>query len=67
LSRKDKTLKLLVRGKHITSVDRVKPAYIFNEDDNGHTTFKPATTSTPSEITISILTSIAPATDNTII
>jgi hypothetical protein len=47
LSRKDKTLKLLVHGKPITvSADRVKPAYIFNEDDCGTTTFKPATTAT---------------------
>jgi cleavage and polyadenylation specificity factor subunit 1 len=53
LSRKDKTLKLLVRGKSIiVSADRVKPAYIFNEGNSGHTTFKPATTTTttPSEI-----------------
>jgi hypothetical protein len=34
LSRKDKTLKLLVRGKPITV-----SAYIFNEDDCGTTTF----------------------------
>jgi hypothetical protein len=48
LSRKDKTLKLLVRGKPVTvSSDRVKPAYIFNEEDCGTTTFKPATTATP--------------------
>jgi hypothetical protein len=48
LSQKDKTLKLLVHGKPFTvSVDRVKPAYIFNEDDSGATTFNPATTATP--------------------
>jgi hypothetical protein len=33
LSRKDKTLKLLMRGKPIiVSANRVKPAHIFNED-----------------------------------
>jgi hypothetical protein len=48
LSWKDKTLKLRVRGKPITvSADRVKPAYIFNEDDSGHTTSKPAASATP--------------------
>jgi transposase InsO family protein len=48
LSRKDKTLKLLVRWKSIIeSVDRVKPAHIFNEDC-GHTTSKPAASATPS-------------------
>jgi hypothetical protein len=47
-SRKDKTLKLLVRGKHITvSAERVKSAYIFNEDDCEHSTSKPASTATP--------------------
>jgi transposase InsO family protein len=52
---KDKMLKLLVRGKPITvSADRMKPAYIFNEDDSGHNTSKPAAsaapTTTPSDI-----------------
>jgi hypothetical protein len=48
LSWKDKTLKLLVGGKPIIlSVVRVSLAYIFNEDDCGTTTFKPATTGTP--------------------
>jgi hypothetical protein len=50
LSRKDKPLKLLVRGKPITvSADRVKPAYILNEDDSGHTTPKPTDTATPTK------------------
>jgi hypothetical protein len=45
MSRKDKTLKLLVRGKPITvSADRVKPAYILNENDSGHTIPKPTDT-----------------------
>jgi hypothetical protein len=48
LSRNHKTLKLLVREKPITvSVGRVNPAHIFNEDNCGHTTFKPVTTVTP--------------------
>jgi hypothetical protein len=35
-------------GKPITvSADRVKPAYIFNEDDCGSTSLKPATTASP--------------------
>jgi hypothetical protein len=43
LSRKDKTLKLLVRGKPFTvSADRVKPAYILNENNSEHTIPKPA-------------------------
>jgi hypothetical protein len=47
LSRKDKTLKLLVRGKPIiVSADRVKPAHIFNEDDSGHTPSKSAASAT---------------------
>jgi hypothetical protein len=47
LSRKHKMLKLLVHGKPITvSADRVKPAYIFNEDDSGHTISKHADTAT---------------------
>jgi cleavage and polyadenylation specificity factor subunit 1 len=55
LSRKDKTLKLLLRGKPIiVSADRAKPAHIFNEDDSGHTTSKAAATATftttPSDI-----------------
>jgi hypothetical protein len=50
LSRKDKTLKLLVRDKPITVfADGVKPAYIFNEDDRGHTIPKPADTATPTK------------------
>jgi hypothetical protein len=50
LYRKDKTLKLLVLGKLITvSADRVKLAYIFNEDDSGHTISKPAATATPAK------------------
>jgi hypothetical protein len=48
LFRKGKTLKLLVRGKPIiVSADRVKPTHIFNEDDSGHTTSKPAASATP--------------------
>jgi hypothetical protein len=47
LSRKHKTLKILVRGKPITvSADKVKPAYIFNKDC-GRTTIEPATTANP--------------------
>jgi hypothetical protein len=50
LSRKDKPLKLLVRGKPFTvSADRVKPAYIFNEDESGHTISQPADTATPTK------------------
>jgi hypothetical protein len=41
-----------MRGKFITvSADRVKPAYIFNEDDCGTTTFTPATTANPNHNT----------------
>jgi hypothetical protein len=50
LSRKDRTLKLLVRGKPITvSAERVKPAYIFNEDESGHTISQHADTATPTK------------------
>jgi hypothetical protein len=39
LSRREKTLQLLVRGRPVTvSVDRVKPAYMLNEMDSGTTT-----------------------------
>jgi hypothetical protein len=58
LSQKNKTLKLLVHGKSIiVSADRVKPAYIFNEDDCGRTTFKPATIATPNTTLSDIPTS----------
>jgi hypothetical protein len=52
LSWKDKPLKLLVRRKPIiVSANRVKPAYIFNEDECGIKAFKPATTATPTTTT----------------
>jgi hypothetical protein len=48
LSRRAKTLKLLVRGKPVTvSADRVKPAYVLNEDDCGNTIFNPLASATP--------------------
>jgi hypothetical protein len=41
LSRREKTLQLLMRGRPITmSADRVKPAYVLNETDCGSTTSK---------------------------
>jgi hypothetical protein len=40
LSRGEKTLQLLVRGKPVTmSADRVKPAYVLKETESGSTTF----------------------------
>jgi cleavage and polyadenylation specificity factor subunit 1 len=49
LSRRDKTLQLLVRGKPITvSADRVKPAYVLHEPLHERTTFhSPANTTPP--------------------
>jgi cleavage and polyadenylation specificity factor subunit 1 len=48
ISRKEKTLRLLVRGKPTTlSTDRVKPAYIFNEADFTHNISNPAVKTTP--------------------
>jgi hypothetical protein len=48
ISRRNKTLRLLVRGKTITvSADRVKPAYIFNEADLPAYDSIPAATPTP--------------------
>jgi hypothetical protein len=48
LSRRAKTLQILVRGKPLTvSTDRVKPAYIFNEADFRNTVYNPALTATP--------------------
>jgi hypothetical protein len=39
LSRREKTLRLLVRGRSVTvSTDRVKPVYMLNETDRGTTT-----------------------------
>jgi hypothetical protein len=47
-SRKYKTLNLLVNGKPITvSFDKVKPAYIINEESSGNTVSKAAATATP--------------------
>jgi hypothetical protein len=49
LSRRDKTLQLLVRGRPVTvSTDRIKPAYMLNETDRGTTTtLDPAVDATP--------------------
>jgi hypothetical protein len=48
LSRREKTLQLLMRGKPVTmSADRVKPAYVLNETDCGSTTFNPSANTTP--------------------
>jgi cleavage and polyadenylation specificity factor subunit 1 len=48
LSRREKRLKLLVRGKPVTvSADRVKPAYVLNEADCGSTIFNPLASATP--------------------
>jgi cleavage and polyadenylation specificity factor subunit 1 len=48
LSRREKTLQLLVRGKLVTmSADRVKPAYMLNEADCGSTIFDPLDSATP--------------------
>jgi hypothetical protein len=48
LSRKEKTLQLLVRGNAVTvSADRVKPAYVLNEADCGSTIFNPLASATP--------------------
>jgi hypothetical protein len=47
LSRKEKTLQLLVRGRPITvSTDTVKPAYILNGTDHWNRTFNPAVDAT---------------------
>jgi hypothetical protein len=47
LSRREKTLQLLVRGKAVTvSSDRVKPAYGLNEADCGSTIFNPLASAT---------------------
>ncbi|XP_023711055.1 uncharacterized protein LOC111866385 [Cryptotermes secundus] len=47
LSRREKTLQLLVRGKHVTvSADRDKPAYILQETDRG-TSINPPAAATP--------------------
>jgi hypothetical protein len=47
LSRRRKTLQLLVSGKPITvSTRRVKPAYVFNEADCGNISFNPAANAT---------------------
>jgi hypothetical protein len=43
LSRSDKTLQLLIRGRPVTvSADRVKPAYILHEKNRGNNTNPPA-------------------------
>jgi hypothetical protein len=48
LSRREKALLLLVRGKPVTvSADRVKPAYVLNEADCGSTIFNPVASATP--------------------
>jgi hypothetical protein len=48
LSRQEKTLKLLVRGKPITvSTDRVKPAYILHEANFKNTACNPVVKATP--------------------
>jgi hypothetical protein len=48
ISRREKTLRLLVRGNTITvSTDRVTPAYIFNEVDSIPSDSNPAVTPTP--------------------
>jgi hypothetical protein len=42
LSRREKTLQLLVRGKPVTvSADRVKPAYVFERDRLWEHSFQP--------------------------
>jgi hypothetical protein len=51
LSRRRKTLQLLVSGKPVTvSTDRVKPAYIFNEAECGNISFNPAANATPATL-----------------
>jgi hypothetical protein len=48
LSRREKTLQLLVRGKPVTVfADRVKPAYVLNDDDCGSTILKHLASATP--------------------
>jgi hypothetical protein len=48
LSRREKTLQLLVRDKPVTvSADRVKPAYVLNQADCGSTIFNPLASATP--------------------
>jgi hypothetical protein len=48
LSRREKTLQLLLRGKPVTvSADRVKPAYVLNEAGCGSTIFSPSASATP--------------------
>jgi hypothetical protein len=45
LSRRDKTLQILVRGRPVTvSTDRVKPAYVLNESNRGNNPNPPAIT-----------------------
>jgi hypothetical protein len=47
LSRREKTMQLLVRGRPVTvSIDRVKPAYILNWTDRGDN-FSPPVNETP--------------------
>jgi hypothetical protein len=48
LSRRDKTLRLLMRGRPITvSADRVKPAYMLSGNDHENNNFNPADNATP--------------------
>jgi hypothetical protein len=48
LSRREKTLQLIMGGKPITlSADKVKPAYVLNEADCGSTIFNPSASATP--------------------
>jgi hypothetical protein len=48
LSRREKTLQLLVRGKPvIVSADRVKRAYVLNEAECGSIIFNPLASATP--------------------
>jgi hypothetical protein len=48
LSRREKTIQLLVRGRHVTvSIDRVKLAYILNGNDHGIYTFNTTVDATP--------------------
>jgi cleavage and polyadenylation specificity factor subunit 1 len=48
LSRREKTLQLLVRGRPVTvSTERIKPLYMLNETDCETNTFNPAVDATP--------------------
>jgi cleavage and polyadenylation specificity factor subunit 1 len=48
LSRREKTLRLLVRGRPIkVSIDRVKPAYMLSGNDHENNNFNPADNATP--------------------